>query len=433
MKKLKKFFLDFHNLSLKYLLPLFIFLLPTQLGIHFWPNWSFISGVRIDYLSPTIYVEDLIALTLLFSFFFHQIFSQGLPQLKRKFLLIGFFILLFISINILHAINPFVALFKWVRILYLFLISTFLFKEEKIDFKKGILLPFCLSLIFFSLLGLIQVFIKRNLGGIFYFFGERDFSIFTPGIALSYFKNLSFLRAYSTFSHPNSLAGFLGLSFFMLLELKIFFKGRIFYPIFVTSLIIVVLGIVFSFSYSAILALIFSIFFYLFLKYIAKKNLRKISFLSLGIFLTAILFSLIFPAISQYLLERYSFPSNLEERLFLSLASEKMFSHNFLIGIGLNNFFNQLVLNFSWARYSWLIQPVHNIFLLVLTETGFLGFFFSLFILFRLLAFIIKREKFFFLAGFIFIILTGLADHYWLTLPQNLYLLFLFFTFSLKF
>jgi len=29
--------------------------LPGQLGKHWWPKWSLISGVRVDWLSPTLY------------------------------------------------------------------------------------------------------------------------------------------------------------------------------------------------------------------------------------------------------------------------------------------------------------------------------------------------------------------------------------------
>src|SRR5476649_2203358 len=44
---------------------LLIFLLPTQLGIHFWPNFSLLLGIRVDYLSPTLYVTDVVILSLI--------------------------------------------------------------------------------------------------------------------------------------------------------------------------------------------------------------------------------------------------------------------------------------------------------------------------------------------------------------------------------
>ena len=42
-----------------------ILFLPTQLGLHFWPEYSKVLGLRIDYLSPTIYMTDVLILLLI--------------------------------------------------------------------------------------------------------------------------------------------------------------------------------------------------------------------------------------------------------------------------------------------------------------------------------------------------------------------------------
>src|SRR3990167_9278499 len=47
------------------LIVLIVLLSPSQLGFHFWPRWSLVNGIKIDYLSPTIYLTDLIFLGLL--------------------------------------------------------------------------------------------------------------------------------------------------------------------------------------------------------------------------------------------------------------------------------------------------------------------------------------------------------------------------------
>ena len=44
---------------------LLILLLPVQLGRHFWPDFSFVLGLKIDYLSPTFYLTDLLVLMIL--------------------------------------------------------------------------------------------------------------------------------------------------------------------------------------------------------------------------------------------------------------------------------------------------------------------------------------------------------------------------------
>ena len=49
------------------LLFLFLLLIPTQLGRHFWPEWSYVLGIRVDYLSPVLYLVDIIWILLLIS------------------------------------------------------------------------------------------------------------------------------------------------------------------------------------------------------------------------------------------------------------------------------------------------------------------------------------------------------------------------------
>src|SRR3972149_7133823 len=44
----------------RYFFYLLLVLLPTQLGYHWWPSWALVLGRRIDYLSPTLYVTDIL-------------------------------------------------------------------------------------------------------------------------------------------------------------------------------------------------------------------------------------------------------------------------------------------------------------------------------------------------------------------------------------
>src|SRR3990167_10994750 len=45
---------------------LFLFLLPTQFGKFFFFTFSYISGLRIDYLAYALYASDLLVVTLIF-------------------------------------------------------------------------------------------------------------------------------------------------------------------------------------------------------------------------------------------------------------------------------------------------------------------------------------------------------------------------------
>ena len=97
-------------------------------------------------------------------------------------------------------------------------------------------------------------------------------------------------------------------------------------------------------------------------------------------------------------------------RIELIQSAFKIIKENFWFGVGLNNFIPNLVKVSNTFLNSWELQPVHNIFLLVFSETGIFGLiaFISLFININL--------------PLLAILLTGLNDHYWLTLQQNLLL-----------
>ncbi|MDD3999025.1 MAG: hypothetical protein PHR98_02915, partial [Candidatus Shapirobacteria bacterium] len=69
--------------------------------------------------------------------------------------------------------------------------------------------------------------------------------------------------------------------------------------------------------------------------------------------------------------------------------------------------------------FYWM-QPVHNILLLAWSEIGILGI---ILLIFNLLPTITKMTKNKYWWLWVIVGITGLFDHYWLTLPQNSWLL----------
>ena len=129
-------------------------LLPAQLGKHFWPEWSVILGRRIDYLSPTIYLSDMMILLTL-GFWVLNIYESRIPtslklrgaiknshfvkaswgrkesrkaenrkqdsgnwnKLFPSFIIKPLLLLLLIIIpNIIFSINPLVSVYKWLKV-----------------------------------------------------------------------------------------------------------------------------------------------------------------------------------------------------------------------------------------------------------------------------------------------------------------------------
>jgi hypothetical protein len=65
------------------------------------------------------------------------------------------------------------------------------------------------------------------------------------------------------------------------------------------------------------------------------------------------------------------------------------------------------------------LQPVHNIFLLFLSQTGILLTGFVGFVFYKIHA-VYKKKISFMMFSYIFVVvITGMFDHYWLTLQQN--------------
>lgn len=346
------------------LLFLFLCCLPTQLGKHFWPAWSLIKGVRIDYLSPTIYFVDILAAGLILPRFFKSLKSVNLVFWPLAVL------------NILIAGNKWLALTGWLRILEIYLVYLTLKPEKELIRKYlGYIIPFWIILE--GGLGLAQVINGGSLQGVFYWLGERRFNLNTIGIAKISFYGREILRAYGTFSHPNSLAGFLLIT----LELWRYYSSGWFYWL-IRCLGLVT--IIFSASRAAWLLLIINSPFRIY----------------------GLLFLALFGVFSGW------DPLSWTKRLTLNNEAVKLFLKHPLLGIGWNNYLSQ----------SHFYQPVHNIYLLILSQLGLI----PTLILGSAIRSKIAPQKWP-KRIWLIILITSLFDHYWLTLPQNWWLLTLCF------
>lgn len=177
---------------------LFILFLPTQFGKHFFFSFSYLSGVRVDYLAPTLYLTDIIICLLLllnpktvFKFFNNN-----------KLL----FFLGFLAVNVILSASWLLALYGTVKLVELLIVFSVIKSAKKID--RLVLVAFTLGALVEVFLVSAELITKHSVQGIFYFFGERSFSLSTLGVAKASFFGQQILRPYATFSHPNSLSGF---------------------------------------------------------------------------------------------------------------------------------------------------------------------------------------------------------------------------------
>jgi O-antigen ligase len=391
----------------KYLTVLLLFLLPTQLGFHFWPSWAFVFGIRVDLLAPALYLTDVFVLLLI-------LLNLNIFKNFKKYFLI---ILVFAILNTFYSSSPAESVYKWVKIIE-FSYLGFYFAKQNLLKLSPIIQTLFFSSITFSLIGIFQFIKNGTIGGPLYYLGERSFNSGTPGIALVSLNGVEYLRAYSTFSHPNSLAGFLGaVIFFILLSGKL--KKNLLNFLGVSIILVCFL---LSFSVSAYLGIFLAFSFYLF-----SGNRKPFKWIVVVYLFLSIVGSLLLPLSAPWILKTFPLVGqNISQRLDLVYIAGSMVSQRFLLGEGLGTFIVNLPVFKGIFSYSWLLQPVHNIFLLVFSEAGILGLLAFCFLIYKVLVAQLKTKTLFLLLPLIFILFTGLFDHYTLTLQQNILLFSIF-------
>jgi len=415
---------------------LLIIFLPTQLGLHLWPQWASILGRRVDYLSPTVYFTDILIFLTLGSWITSSSFwlvqnlkrmldktsmtKQSLPTIYKLFFVIG----LLVFGNILVATNKSIALFHWLKFLEFVLLGYYIIRT-----KPSLSLIMCLlslAVFYSSLIAIVQFFLQHAIGGPLWFLGERTFTNQTPGIAqINWcFPTLSqcrlLLRPYATFPHPNVLGGYIAvtlpLAIYQLSNLPIiqFTNKKITRLFFSITILLGIIALALTFSRSAWIVGLLGIGWALF----KFKSKNFILFL-LIVFLLGVILVKNFDPMSESVVVRQQ----------LNSAAITMWQHSPLFGVGLGNFLVELPKNLP-SRTIYFLQPVHNIYLLILAETGLVGlvaFFFLLWHVFR-------RVHWTFGIGhwaFFSLLLLGLVDHYLLTLQQGQLLFTLFLSLSL--
>lgn len=250
---------------------------------------------------------------------------------------------------------------------------------------------------------ILQMIYKHSLQGIFYFFGERYFTLSTPDIAKISLQGVELLRPYGTFSHPNSMAGFYLTVFFFVLLYKPFRSYTI--PKYIL-LGMSALLILFSFSKIAISTWILLYIIYLFYIRLHKE--------CMFCFAARIL---IFTGLAFVFISAQGDPLTIQKRITLFQNSIEIIQKYFITGVGMGNYL--LAQNTFPIPYSFFfLQPVHNIYLLFLTEAGVGLFGFVVYVITKIIKINLKNTPFLFVCGVFFI--TGLFDHYWLTLQQNM-------------
>ena len=393
--------------------------MPTQLGKHFWPDWSFVYGLRLDYLSPTLYLTDVfIILILTFSL---PKFYSWVSNTHKKYLFGFTLVLVSFLLGLAGAKNYWAGIYGIGKFLAFSFLAYFVARNYKVFNKTILFICVFSAVVFEALLAFLQYFNQGSIGGMFYLFGERAFNAETPGIANASINGQLFLRPYATFSHPNVLAGFLVLAMLFLFmfsyknqHLKIF---ALFGSFLGTAALLLTLSRTVILLWLVYLIILFGL--WVVEKYKKGKFNSQQLTLSILIFAAIVIFIILQ---NNFILQRFLTTKlsdeSLVQRQELITQSLNMFWQSPVFGVGINNFFNNLNA-ISVRENISLIQPVHNIFLLVLSETGIIGLIAFLFILAKSFLSILKKQNKYLLLCLLAIIFLGMFDHYFLTLQQG--------------
>lgn len=389
---------------------LILFLLPVNLAKHFPIPSSYVSGILVDYLIPTVYLTDILIILLLILWLLEK---KTTTNCNGRYFQALFLFLLCLLPSVIFANSFIPALYKYLKIIEFSLFGLWIYHHRLTLSPTIVVKSVTLAVLFQSLLAIGQWLRQSSLFG-YWFFGEQPYNPATPGIDKIIWLDGSLkIPPLATFPHPNVLAGFLVISLVFILQglsLKAF-KDRPYWKIFLSlSLVLGLAALFLTFSLSAWLAfLLITVPFLLLSIYPKIKALMISAGLILIVFSLSLRFSFLAPE------------SSFSRRSQLNKISWQMFLDRPLTGVGLNNFTATMEKYGYVTAATRFLQPVHNIYLLILSETGIIGCLGFLYLLLKG-PFLHSKAGPYWISLFILFFL-GLFDHYPLTLQQGLLLL----------
>ena len=378
-----------------------------------------------EWTSIYLYLTDILFILILLFWILRKrkqrFFKDSLKLIKFKspsFWLLAF--LIFSLVSLIQAKNIGLGFYSWFKLLEMIILFFYL----KYNFKKlfsfeKISYIFVFSGLFQSFIAIGQYIQQKSLG--LKFLAESSLNPEMAGVAKIIVDGVKIIRVYGTFPHPNVLAAFIFICIFFTLYL--FFKRNNSFSkklFLIISYLILTTSLFLTFSRIVIIVFLLLNLIYFILLFKKHKKQVLIIFLLFLIFLFIITY-LIWPEVSSRFHVSVG-DQAISLRLFYSQTSFLIIQEYPLIGIGFGNFVWEIREMLDLLS-SWIHQPVHNIYLLIASETGLIGLFLFLMFLYQLFRQFnrkLKNKKHYLLL-FIFcaFLFFGLFDHYFWTLQQG--------------
>jgi len=255
-----------------------------------------------------------------------------------------------------------------------------------------------------GVLGTIQFLNGSSLG--LSMLGESQVVSGMLGSSFVTLSNEVFLRAYGTFPHPNVLGGFFVMN--VLLGIFLYSKSKGFYKK-LSVLLVILSGIFVTLTFSRISTLLVLIIVLVTLVHRLVKG-KLFSFTPL------------------LLVERFTNlisgnDASWNDRVSLMKSSFSVIKNNLMFGTGLGNFTKGMEKEIpSTVNGVLLIQPVHNVLLLMVAELGVVGSLLYVFLLGKILVSNVSKMNWFKWLAVLTLLIVGCFDHYLFSLPQGMVL-----------
>ncbi len=342
---------------------------------------SFLSGSPSGSIGNHIGFISNLAISLLSFGMIMAVFVSDVSKNNSvlKFSRFDILFLLFItalSASSFFSIYPSIS-FIWLLKVYRGVLVYFIFSRITLNQKylRIICFAFLVVVLFESVLVLIQ-YLHQGLLGIPI---ETASNASTSQVLYALFNGTTFFRPPGTTEGANGLAFILAFSLpftlIFIFDKKIFTKCLGIFALSLSGTALIT-----TLSRWGIITFFFSLGIFIFLIYTSSLQRFK-SRLLIRIAFIFIFFALTFFLIQPYLLSRFFDVSvndgSLAVRVQLIIQAIYVFTHNPLLGIGGDTFPNYLVnYDFTPLKISQAFPaPVHNFYLLILSETGIISFF----------------------------------------------------------
>lgn len=332
---------------------------------------SVTGGQFNEYLDISLYVGDILILSTFLLLIKHKKLIKSIYD--RKFhveQLVGISFIVYIFLSFLWSSSTLLwadSMIVVVRCVLVFFVFSHIINESRNQDKflkystlSHSMVIFGISVIFQAFLAIIQFYLNHSLG--FFILNESNISSIIPGIAKIDFSGWKHIRAYGTFLHPNILAGYaliimlINIHWFSLFHVK----QLLVYVVFPASIACIVL----AFSKGAIISLIISMLFLLFHVEQKKRGMFHVEQILLAVSITILSLFIVFSA-------QMNWEKSISERLII-YKNYASLDRSSSLGSGLGQLVYQLSASKS-VTDQWLLQPVHNIYIILYNELGIIG------------------------------------------------------------